>query len=109
MIYIGPPELPAGLYVVRQYRQDKGVYHIAILDVGNRLQLLVPSGEPIVIHLPPNGLRADPVSATGAWDLVRVIVDEVGARARISAALARPKYELFSNNCEHFVHLIETG
>jgi len=105
-----PGFYPRGLSVVRQYRPDKGVYHVGILDVGNRLNLRVPLGaEPVVVHLPPEGLHADYVSGTGAWEFVRAVGDEPGARMRLAEAVKRPKYELVGNNCEHFVHFVETG
>jgi hypothetical protein len=102
--------LPDGLYVVKQFRAEKLVFHFAILDVGNRLGLLVGSGaEPVVVHQPPEGLRADFLGQTGQWTLVGNVADESSARVRLIEALQAPAYDLFGNNCEHFVHFVASG
>lgn len=101
-----------GLYVLRQFRPDKLVFHYGILDVGNRLQLAnaVPWGEPVVVHQPPTGLRVEALSqTTGEWQLLSRVDDEAAARERLVEAMKSPQYGLFGNNCEHFVTFVAKG
>jgi hypothetical protein len=41
--------------------------------------------------------------------LLGKVIDEHGAIARINQALANPFYDLFGNNCEHFVRFVVSG
>ncbi|MBX3133431.1 MAG: hypothetical protein KF689_08630 [Gemmatimonadaceae bacterium] len=110
MSYAPRPAASLGLFVVRQFRRDKGVFHFGILDVGNMLGLQLPPGaEPMIIHQPPSGLQAQPLSQTGPWESVGRIHDLVSARRRLVEALRTPRYNLFGNNCEHFVAHVATG
>ena len=101
-----------GLYVMKQFRADKGVFHFAIMDVGNRLRLtgVQPGTEPVMVHQPPEGLRADFLGQTiGTWSSLGKVADEAKARERLLEAMKTPEYNLFGNNCEHFVNFVASG
>jgi hypothetical protein len=99
---------PDGLYMVVQHSAQKGVDHYGILDVGNNLSYSA-APEPVIVHQSPPGVRAELLSSTGPWRVIGQIVDYAGARARLQAALANPRYDLLGNNCEHFARYVATG
>ena len=104
--------LGPGLYVVERYSPEKGVKHVAVLDVGNQsgisgwgpwsIRLLESSGA---------GLRFDLYNPDEGWPLARRIVDEAAAVQRIRQVLTGPPraYDVVLNNCEHLVSYIESG
>ena len=99
-----------GLYKVRQLGGSKKFAHYGILDVGNCLRR--PGGsyfKPEVIHQIPPGIRSDTLHDFGPYKIVRKITDVEDAIRRYHLALNNPKYDLFGNNCEHFVSYVETG
>ena len=102
------PELPRGLYLLRQYSSAKGVYHFGILDVGNNLGYEM-AREPVVVHLTSPTIRADWLSATEPWEFLERIADVQGAVTRIGRAMSHPCYDLVFNNCEHFARYVASG
>lgn len=101
-------ELQDALYLVVQHSPEKGVDHYGILDIGNNLRY--PDAlEPVVVHQSPPVIRADWLSATGAWGIAGRIVDTAGALLRLRAALSNPSYDLLGNNCEHFARYVAYG
>ena len=99
-----------GLHLLKQKSQAKGADHYGILDVGNRLrQPNVNGTQPVVIHQTPPSIRLDWLQNTGQWQVLGKITDEVAAIVRINEAAARPDYDLFANNCEHFARYVATG
>src|SRR5579859_6842899 len=101
--------LKDGLYLISQPSRDKGWVHYGILDVGNRLGLTLDRVEPVVVHLPPGGLRYDWLSTTGEWKVVKQIGDAAGAIARLRIVEANPVYDAVTNNCEHAARYIADG
>jgi hypothetical protein len=106
-----PSRVQPGLYVVRQWRPDKLVFHYGVVDVGNLLDY--PDADvtcgPLIIHQPPSGLRAEPYPLTGAWALVGRVGDETGAIVRLREATRTPEYHLLGNNCEQLVNFVAFG
>lgn len=115
MAYMNPVTrkcVKAGLYHVTQFREEKGVTHTGILDVGNRVGIpgLPAWSEPMVMHRPPGGLRVEPLSKTGVWHIVERVQNEAAAIARIrDDAATNPEYNLWASNCEHFTQYAVTG
>jgi hypothetical protein len=103
--------LADGLYLLRQWSPEKGVWHFGILDVGNRIKnkAIRRGSEPIVIHQTPPTLKMEWLHETGAWEVLGRISDEKIARVRIKEAANTPMYDLFANNCQHFATFIATG
>ena len=104
--------LGPGLYVVERYAPEKGVKHVALLDVGN--QSAVSGWGPWsarLLELSAAGLPFDPYNPSEGWSLVRRVGDESAAVARIHQVLTGPvrPYDAVFNNCEHLVSYIETG
>jgi hypothetical protein len=104
--------LGPGLYVVERYAPEKGVKHVALLDVGN--QSAVSGWGPWnarLLDLSAAGLRFDPYSPSEGWSLVRRVADESAAVRRIHQVLSGPArpYDVVFNNCEHLVSYIESG
>lgn len=103
--------VPDGLYLIQQFRPEKGVTHSAILDVGN-LSSLSPLAwsQPSVVDLSPAGFQILPLGQTGVWTLVRPLRNQAAATRRIREVAANPqRYSVISNNCEHLVEYVETG
>lgn len=100
--------LQDGLYLVVQHSPEKGVDHYGVLDVGNNLRYLTAI-EPVVVHQSPPAIRADWLSATGAWQVADRIVDTAAALVRLRAALENPSYDVLGNNCEHFARYVAYG
>ncbi|MGH7613063.1 MAG: hypothetical protein ACREMW_03335 [Gemmatimonadales bacterium] len=104
--------LGPGLYVVERYSPEKGVKHIAFLDVANQSGV---SGwghwNARLLELSAAGLRFDPYNPSEGWSLVRRVADESAAIRRIHQVLTGPTrpYDAVFNNCEHLVSYIETG
>ena len=104
--------LGPGLYVVERYAPEKGVRHVALLDVGNRSALSDwGPWSARLLELSTAGLRFDPYNASEGWSLVRPVVDVDAAVRRIHELLTLPTrpYDPVLNNCEHLVSYIETG
>ena len=104
--------LGPGLYVVERYAPEKGVKHVALLDVGN--QSAVSGWGPWstrLLELSAAGLRFDPYNPSEGWSFVRQVADESAAVHRIHQVLTGPArpYDSVFNNCEHLVSYIETG
>lgn len=97
-----------GLYLIRQYSRQKGVYHFGILDVGNQFGYPMVS-EPIVFHQVHPRIRADLLSATGEWESLGRVCDTGAAMERLRQAIATPCYDFVFNNCEHFARYVATG
>ena len=112
-----PQTLNGGLYrVKRASTASKSVQHAAIADVGNRLGLL-PRQEVfnrsavVMVHQTPPTLQYE-LHQDGLgdeWTVEASIPDETGARHRLEAAKANPKYDALGNNCEHFASFIADG
>lgn len=100
--------LQDGLYLMVQHSAEKGVDHYGILDIGNNLGYLA-AVEPVVVHQSPPAIRANWLSATGAWRITARIIDTAGALLRLRAALANRNYDLLGNNCEHFARYVAYG
>jgi hypothetical protein len=104
--------LPPGLYIAQRYSPEKGVTHVALLDVGNRSGL-APWGSnvPVQFELAPAGLQVACHDSTGGWTVVRRIENETLAIVRLRDAWfnVRQSYDTLFNNCEHFVSYVETG
>lgn len=99
-----------GLYLAKRSATAKFVDHYGVIDVGNRVGLvLAPRNTPlpVLIHQSQAGIRSDWLE--GNWEIESKIVDESAARKRIQVALGTPDYDLFGNNCEHFARFIATG
>ena len=102
-------KLPPGLYMVKQRSAEKGVDHYGIADVGNRMGRPELEGQPpVVYHLTPPTIRVDWFEPAH-WPTVWGIIDQDGAIERLRAALERPEYNVFDNNCEHFARFVATG
>jgi hypothetical protein len=104
--------LGPGLYVVERYAPEKGVKHVALLDVGN--QSAVSGWGPWnarLLELSVAGLRFDPYNPSEGWSLVRRVGDESAAARRVHQVLSGPvrPYDAVFNNCEHLVSYIESG
>jgi hypothetical protein len=101
--------LQPGLYKARERRSDKGVLHYGILDVGNRMRIPLANGfNVVVIHQLPPRIKCEYTNPAG-WQDLENIEDESGAIERLRSALARPEYNVFGNNCEHFVNYVAYG
>ena len=108
--------LENGLYLVRQRSVKNGmqIWHYGILDVGNKLGLILAftaSIEPLIVHQTPPQVRADRLSETGHWEMQGKVDPsmEKSAISRIKEALKNPGYDLFGHNCEHFARFVTTG
>jgi hypothetical protein len=102
--------LPQGLNVVRRLSTDKGVMHFAILDVGNTAFGL-PSAA-LLWELAPSGLHARVYDSREGWVGAVRIADQLGAierLRRIHSSDTSIRYDLFTNNCEHFASHIAEG
>lgn len=107
MWYQGYPE---GLYVVRRWSAKKGLFHYAVLDIGNRRNQPFVGWNPVIFHMASPELRSQWLAdLTGSWQVLERISDEGGALRRIAIAAANPKYDLFGNNCEHFATFVSHG
>ena len=102
-----------GLYLVKQKSKGKvkGIIdHYGIVDIGNQLNHPKVDGQqPIVIHQTPPRISFDWLQKTGTWEMVGKISNTDKAINRIYQALKYPKYDLFANNCEHFVTYVADG
>jgi hypothetical protein len=103
--------LSDGLYLLRQWSPEKGVWHFGILDVGNRIKnrSINRGSQPIVIHQTPPTIKMEWLRETGAWEVLGRIADEKIALLRINEAAKNPTYDLFVNNCQHFATYVATG
>ena len=101
---------PDGLYLVRQPScQKSGIYHYAVLDVGNQLRLnRVDLAEPVLIHQTPPNIRATRFRGTGLWEVLDVARDDQGL-ARFQQAVQDPTYAFLWHNCEQFARFVVTG
>lgn len=99
-----------GLYLVQQWRPDKGVTHVAVLDLGNSsgYAATAPS-EPLLIHLSPSGLQVERLHGTGQWSLMERAPDTHAAVNRLLAAASNSRYNVLANNCEHFARFVVRG
>ena len=104
--------LDCGLYVVERYSPEKGVKHVAVLDVGNRSGLADwgPHNARL-LELSVSGLRFDPYDANQGWAFVRRVANESEAVGRIHCVLGEDPqpYDAVLNNCEHLVSFVESG
>jgi len=109
-MYTAP--LNPGLYVVSRWVPEKWVTHVAVLVRGSTYAQRLGRVEPeLVVEFDEKGLHAAaPISSQG-WEVVRRILDTDGALARIRESAKAPvrPYDLFVNNCEHFVSSVESG
>jgi|SRR6185503_1200266 len=102
--------LPRGLYVVRRPKLAGLVTHVGLLDVGNQLRLDVqPGAGPVVLHQPPTGLAAVYAAESGTWETAVEVTNIAGIRERVAKAFADRSYNLFGNNCEHFLTFALSG
>jgi hypothetical protein len=103
--------LPDGLYLAKRPAfAAKIVEHYGVIDVGNRLGYNLPElaePVPVVIHQTADGLKAEFLQ--DQWNIEAHIIDEAGAKARITTATSTPNYDLFGNNCEHFARFVASG
>jgi len=101
-----------GLYIVRRHSPEKGVDHVAVLDVGNRSGVANwGSCAARLLEFTPDGLSFDPCDQAGGWRFEKQLTDERAAATRIQfvlRTLGKP-YHLTSNNCEHMVSFVESG
>lgn len=115
-----PTPLRRGLYVVKCYSPEKGVWHRAIADSGNVLGLLGARERfdhpyaVVIIDLTSAGLRAAmlPDGLTEVWAIVEPVANEVEAIARFTWARNNQhslRYDVLLKNCEHFASYIATG
>ena len=101
-----------GLYLCHRNARKLGfIKHHALLDLGNVLRNPKARGtHPIIYHQTIKGLRIEYLgSETWMVDVGNPIVDLERARARILDARKNPKYDLFQNNCQHFVNRVAKG
>lgn len=94
-----------GLYVVRRAAHNSpGIWHYAILDIGNNCSIAgVDNPAPKLIHQCPPKLQWCWFEGTGTWEVLAQCPDEIGAIERIAWMTANdPLYNLVGNNCEHF-------
>jgi hypothetical protein len=102
--------LPRALYVVTRPKLAGLVTHVGLLDVGNQLQLDVePGAGAVVLHQPPTGLVAVYAAEAGTWETAVAVKNISGVRERVLHAFADPTYDLFGNNCEHFLSFALSG
>ena len=103
--------LSDGLYLMKQRsRQKPGLDHYGVLDIGNRLGLVLRhQGVPIVVHQTPPQVQVSPLTITGEWEVLGMVIDEQQALARLRLALRDPAYDLFGHNCEQFARFVATG
>lgn len=108
--------LRPGLYVAKARSPRKSVDHYAVADSGNRLGLLrsrdvFRPNAVVLVHQTPPAVQFETLTEGlgPEWTIVGAIRDEAGARARLEASLATPRYNLLDHNCEHFVWFIATG
>ncbi len=102
--------LPRGLYVVTRPKLAGLVTHVGLLDVGNQLRLGVKAGAgPVLLHQPPTGLAMVYSADSGVWDSAVAVTNVAGVRERVIRAFADPNYDLFDNNCEHFLTFALSG
>src|ERR1700694_1992000 len=113
-----PQTLNRGLYrVKRTSTASKSVQHAAVADAGNRLgrlprrQAVFNQRAVVIVHQTPPSLQYEvhPEGLGEEWTVEAPIPDEAGARDRLEAAKATPKYHAFDNNCEHFASVIADG
>ena len=101
--------LPAGLYQIRRPSTVVGLWHYAVLDVGNISGAINLFLQPLIIHLAPPQLRIDPLDDPDRWQLVCRTFDEQSAVARMNYAWQNPQYHVIANNCEHFSNYVIHG
>ena len=99
--------LADGLYLAEQTGLKlKGypVTHFGIIDVGNVLGIpgVDTDKGPTVIHQTPPEIQFEHIGGERPWEIMDRITDIDGAKARIAQGLEKPKYDIFTNNCEHF-------
>ena len=105
--------LNTGLYRVRRASTaSKSVQHAAIaLGLLPPKEAVFNQRAVVIVHQTPPVLQAEfhPAGLGDEWTVDASIPDETGARARLEAAKANPKYEALGNNCEHFASFISEG
>ncbi len=112
--------LSRGLYVVKRYSPEKGVYHSAIADSGNLLGLLRPRQRfdhpyaVVIVELVSSGPQYQVLldGLGDEWGEVNPITDQADAIARfrwVQEHASQLPYDPFLNNCEHFATFIATG
>jgi|SRR6185312_7272315 len=103
-------DVPRGLYVVTRPKLAGLVTHVGLLDVGNQLRLDVrPGAGPLVLHQPPTGLAVVYAAESGTWETAVEVKNIAGIRERVVKAFADRTYNLFGNNCEHFLTFALSG
>ena len=95
-----------GLYLATMSIPNKLGIHYGIHDVGNYLRQTGVVG-PRIYQLSPDGLTW--TTQTSRLTGAERIEDPAGAAKRFRDAIAKPTYDLFSNNCEHFARYIAKG
>jgi hypothetical protein len=103
-------KLARGLYVVTRPKWAGLVTHVGLVDVGNQLSLEVRAGAgPVVLHQPPTGLVAVYAADAGQWGTAVRVTNVAGVRERVAKAFEDRTYDLFGNNCEHFITFALSG
>jgi hypothetical protein len=99
-----------GMYLVKQKSAEKGVDHYGILVVDRWvLARYINALHPMVLQQGPPSIHWTWFRESGSWEVLAKIVDEAGAMIRIHAAIEKPEYDLFGNNCEHFARFVASG
>lgn len=102
--------METGLYLIERESQIKNkIKHFAILDIGNTLNLPNPISSPLVVHMIPPKITAEPLNKTEKWSVISKITDIQGAKNRLIEAIKKPIYNIFNNNCEQVACFIAFG
>jgi hypothetical protein len=103
-------EFPEGIYLVRRRSAEKGIFHYAVLVIGEFPMTWDPAGfHPLIVHQVPPRIASDWLENMGAWEVLCRASDTSAAFQRMEAACTNPEYAFFVNNCEQFARYVVTG